>query len=265
MTNTKPNVLAVDGDIVAYRTAAVCEEHFEGSCNDILDTTLRNISTNTNISTMRIYLSGKTNFRYDIATTKPYKGNRATIVRPQYLNHCKQYLMDNYKAIVMHGYEADDGIATDMVKNGAAHCGIDKDILQIPGWHYNYVKEEWQKVTPEQAEITLYRQILMGDNSDNIPGLPRIGDVKAAKAITNHETAKVDAVNFYKEVCAEKLPDVDPLEYFIEQLKLVKMVTNVDMYEMITTTVKPDKEGFEVQEGGFTGLDEVIETVKPNL
>ncbi len=252
-TNEKPSVLAVDGDIVAYRTAAVCEDHFEGSCNDILDTTLKTISTDTGISNMRIYISGRTNFRYDVATTKPYKGNRATMVRPQYLNHCKQYLIDNYKAIVMHGYEADDGIATDMTINGAAHCGIDKDILQIAGWHYNYVKEEWQHVTPEEAEITLYRQVLMGDTSDNIPGLPRIGEVKAANAITDHETAATDAVKYYEEVCKEKLPDIDFFEYFVEQLKLIKMITNVDVYKMITTKVDPETEGFEVQEGNFEG------------
>jgi len=247
---------------MAYRTAAVCEEHFEGSCNDILNTTLKNIATNTGVTKMRIYLSGNNNFRYDVGVTKPYKGNRATMVKPKYLDHCKQYLIDNYNAIRVHGYEADDGIATDMATNGAAHCGIDKDILQVPGLHYNYVKEEWKKVSVEESIITLYRQVLMGDNSDNIPGLPRIGEAKAAKAITDYKTAKEDALDFYKEVCADKLPDIDYMEYFVEQFKLVKMVTDIDFYSIITCDVTPDTDGFIEQdnEKAFIG-----EEIKPEI
>jgi hypothetical protein len=63
--NAPINVLAVDGDIIAYRTAAVCENDFEGACSQIIDNTLREISTQTGIGHMRIYLSGENNFRYD--------------------------------------------------------------------------------------------------------------------------------------------------------------------------------------------------------
>jgi hypothetical protein len=252
----KPPVLAVDGDILAYRTAAVCEDHFAGACDEIIDSTLKQIATNTGVSTMRIYLSGKDNFRYSIAKTKPYKGNRATMVRPVYLEHCKNYLLNDYKAIMVHEAEADDGIASDMVNHGAAHCGIDKDMLQIPGLHYNYVKEEWTQVTPEDAELTLYRQVCMGDTSDNIPGLPRIGEAKAKAAITDWRKAKEQALDFYKQVCMEKLPGVDYFDYFLEQLMLIKMKTDLNLYDMMTATVEPETDGFvqhEVQEDEFVG------------
>ena len=66
---TKPRpVLAVDGDIIAFRTAAVCEEEFEGSCNAIIDATIRDIVNETGISLLRFYLSGHSNFRFDVAT-----------------------------------------------------------------------------------------------------------------------------------------------------------------------------------------------------
>ena len=251
--------LAVDGDIIAYRTAAVCEDHFEGACEAIVDSTLKDIATDTNISNMRIYISGQSNFRYDIAKTKPYKGNRATMVRPQYLEATKQYLVDKYGAVRVDGYEADDAIATDMTINEAIHCGIDKDMLQIAGNHYNYVKKEWQEVTPEQAELTLYRQILMGDASDNIPGLPRIGEKKAADAIQCSETALMDAMEFYKYVCGDKLPDIDPMLYFIEQSSLVTMVKDVPLYCIDFNTsciIEPYTEGFERQEG--QGLESIL-------
>ena len=87
-------VFAVDGDTLAYRTAAVCEDHFEGAAYSILASTLREIATETGVTKFRLYISGKSNFRYDIAKTKPYKGNRATMVRPRYLEACKNHLCE---------------------------------------------------------------------------------------------------------------------------------------------------------------------------
>lgn len=252
----KPQVLAVDGDIIAYKTAAVCEDHFEGACDEIIDTTLREIATDTGINKMRIYISGADNFRYKVARTKPYKGNRATMVRPQFLQYCKDYLVRKYSALVVNGYEADDAIASDMVMNGAHHCGVDKDILQIAGKHYNYVKKEWIEVTPEEAVITLYRQILQGDTSDNIPGLPRIGPKKAKAVITDAETAYEDAMQFYKEICEVSLPDVNYQEYFFEQSSLITMVKDIDILNLFTVYVQENTGGFEKQDGEEFEADE---------
>lgn len=253
---TKETILAVDGDIIAYRTAAVCETHFEGACSSIIDSTLRDIATESKVCDMRIYISGANNFRYTIAKTKPYKGNRATMVHPQFLNFCKQYLVDKYKALIVEGYEADDAIATDMTINGAFHCGIDKDMLQIAGRHYNYVKKEWQDVTSEEAIKTLWRQVLMGDASDNVPGLPRIGEKKAFEAIQNHETAQEDAMSFYEQIVNAKLPGVNYIEYMAEQLNLIKMRSDIDIDFKNIITVAPNTEGFTEQDNGLTTVDE---------
>jgi len=237
-------ILAVDGDIIAYRTAAVCEDHFEGAVEDILASTLEKIATDTGISNMRIYLSGENNFRYDIGKTRPYKGNRASMKRPRYLNHAKEWLIKEHKAIRVHGYEADDGIATDMTLNGAIHCGIDKDILQVPGLHYNYVKEEWIEISEEEATLKLWRQVLMGDNSDNIPGLPKVGEKTAEKLIFDAATAEADALSVYQEVCEEKMEGTDYEVYFKEQTKLIYMVRDINLFDLITTYVEPDTQGF---------------------
>jgi len=204
---------------------------------------------------MRIYLSGKSNFRYDIATTKPYKGNRATMVRPQFLNACREYLVEHCNAMIVEGFEADDAIATDMTLNGAFHCGVDKDILQIAGRHYNYVKNEWIDISEEQATINLYRQILKGDTSDNIPGLPRVGDKLAADTIQTAENALVKTMEKYEEVVALRLPGVNWLEYLSEQSRLITMVTNVPLDLSKTHFVAVDPAGFVAQSEGFIGLD----------
>lgn len=248
-------VHAVDGDIIAYKTAAVCDTHYEGACNSIIDSTLREIATESKVHQMRIYISDETNFRYRVAKTKPYKGNRATMTRPQFLDHCKQYLIDNYQALIVHDHEADDAIATDMIVNGASHCGIDKDMLQIPGRHYNYIKKIWIDVTPDEAEMTLWRQVLMGDVSDNVPGLPRVGEGKAFDTIQSALTAQQDAMAMYQSVVRSKMPGIDPIVYMAEQLQLIQMKTNVDLHFKNTVTIKPDTAGFVAQEEGVVNFE----------
>lgn len=216
---------AVDGDTLAYRTAAVCEEHFEGACRDLIDKSVHEIVRATGISCFRFYLTSGINFRRFI--NKAYKANRSTMVHPKFLQYCKDYLAQTYGAVSITGFEADDCIATDMEKTKALHCGVDKDLLQISGRHYNYVKKEWADVTPEEAHITLYRQILTGDTSDNIKGLPRVGDKKAAALVTSHAEAYNEAMAAYIRICGESMPFADPHEYFIEQYTLVRMMREV--------------------------------------
>ena len=62
-------------------------------------------------------------------------------------------------------------------------CGIDKDLLQIPGNHYNYGKDSWKFVDDDAAHYNLMLQCLIGDNSDNIPGIKGVGPKKAEKIL----------------------------------------------------------------------------------
>lgn len=253
---------AVDGDILAYRTAAVCEEEFEGSCNAIIDATIRDIVNITGVQYLRFYLSGEDNFRFKIAKTKPYKGNRESYVKPRFLSHCKNYLRSQYLAYTVQDAEADDGIASDMVINGAIHIGIDKDLRQVPGLHYDYTKKEapeaFVQVSEEEAVINLYRQVLTGDTSDNIPGLPRVGAVTAEKIIYDAATAEGDCMEFYKKICAEKLPEVNYFEYMEEQKALITMLIDRADYCRWENTVfiQAQTDGFVSQEGDFKGFEQ---------
>lgn len=48
-------------------------------------------------------------------------------------------------------------------------CSIDKDLLQIPGHHLNWVKRESYYTTPLEGLRTMYKQLIAGDGTDNIP------------------------------------------------------------------------------------------------
>ena len=57
-------------------------------------------------------------------------------------------------------------------------CGIDKDLKQIPGNHYNYNKKVHDFVDDDTAHYNLMLQCLIGDSSDNIPGIREWGQLK---------------------------------------------------------------------------------------
>ena len=67
---------------------------------------------------------------------------------------------------------------------------IDKDLNMIPGWHYNPDKDSLYFVEYLEGMKWFYKQLLMGDSVDNIPGIKGIGIKKAEKLIDPLETLK---------------------------------------------------------------------------
>jgi len=135
---------------------------------------------------LEVYLTGTGNFREKLATIKPYKGNRPPWARPRLYREIKQYLIEQWDAVVVHDMEADDQVAIRLTEEpigNAVLAGIDKDLLQVPGYHYNPDKG-MLKVSPQKGLVKLYRQILTGDPTDNIGGCYKCGAAAAKKIIT---------------------------------------------------------------------------------
>ena len=135
---------------------------------------------------LECYLTGKGNFRYEVAKTAPYKGNRKDVVKPTNLPAARQHLIDKWGAVVSQGEEADDliGIASCIGDpETTVVCTIDKDMMQLHGWNFNFVKNEWSYISVDEGNKFFYTQILTGDNADNIKGIHRVGPVKAGKIL----------------------------------------------------------------------------------
>lgn len=138
-----------------------------------------------------IYLSGDKNFREKVAVTHPYKGNRDDADRPHHYQLLRDFLVDELGAIIVDGMEADDamGIAQCTAAGGLEPCDetcivtIDKDLNMIPGWHYNWRKDDMFFVTEKQAGYHFHKQMLMGDRTDNIFGITKVGEVTATKML----------------------------------------------------------------------------------
>lgn len=134
----------------------------------------------------RLYLTGKNNFRDTAATIKPYKGNRDPTHKPEHYDAIKAYMIDIWEAEVVHGMEADDAIGIAQYANpdkSTVIVSIDKDLNQIPGYHYNPRKQEFYYVTKHAADTFFWKQMMIGDVTDNIPGINGIGEKRAQKVV----------------------------------------------------------------------------------
>jgi len=172
----------IDGDIVVYRAAASAEEDDQWIAQARADQMMQDILADTGSTSYSVYLTGSGNFRREIAPS--YKANRPDS-RPKHWEAVREFLVTQHKAIVCNGFEADDqlGIDQDKTHGATVICSIDKDLLQIPGKHYNFVKKVFQDVTYDEGIKALYIQSLVGDRSDNIFGVQGIGPVKAERAL----------------------------------------------------------------------------------
>lgn len=176
------DVVLVDGDIVAYRCAASAEtlpsEVAEQRAVDLI----RRIQYELEAQDVQVYLGGSRNFRDEIWAG--YKANR-TQPKPQWLFNVRNAIQESFRTETCDGYEADDGLGLEATKigDGAVIASLDKDLLQIPGWHYQWefggttsTGKQWNRpavyhcISPFQGSRNLYRQIILGDGADNIPG-----------------------------------------------------------------------------------------------
>src|SRR3990167_2379460 len=137
-------IALIDGDIVTYRCAAVCEEAGQGVAKWQADQLLTRILEDVDATDWKIFLSGDDNFRYKVYPD--YKANRRDMVKPKHLELLREHLILDWNATIVNGYEADDALGIG-ASNQSIICSIDKDLLQVPGHHYNFVKREIKQIT----------------------------------------------------------------------------------------------------------------------
>ena len=197
-------IALLDSDILCYRVGFATDEETENTAIETMAVFLEDLIMFDLVDCdgHELFLTGKSNFRHEIAVTAPYKGNRKDAKKPKHLPLLREYLQMAWGATVSEGEEADDVIAIRATELGddSIIVSTDKDFNQVPGWHYNFVKRVKSYVTPEEGLRFFYKQILTGDAADNIKGLFRVGDVKATKMLADSKTE----VELY-QCCVEAL------------------------------------------------------------
>jgi DNA polymerase-1 len=144
-------------------------------------------------------------------------------------------------AIAAHGREADDYIRiwareASLAGDPYVICSIDKDLECIPGKHYKIpIKQNLSIDKGEIKEISVleslhlyYRQLLMGDSTDNIPGIPGVGKVKATKYLkdTKEESEMQEiVVEHYMAFYGDEWFD-----YLLSNAKMIHLQRTTDDY-----------------------------------
>lgn len=241
-----------DADLFVFRASASCEHkitakeaEFDGTVagdvvmlpietayqrlENLLQVTYNTLGIKDN-SNVSMFLAGETNYRKRI--NPEYKANRPP--KPVYLPALRDYVIQNCGAVCAEDQEADDclGIAqTKCWDAGEQSCivSVDKDLYQIPGTHFRFLKWTGSEAFPatfeegiieideDEALYNFYVQLLMGDNTDNVKGCPKIGPVKAEKALRPFYGDEIGLCHAVYEKYAEAYPDmcIDELDDLI--------------------------------------------------
>jgi DNA polymerase-1 len=169
--------LLIDADIIAYSVGfAANEDPVEFALHSV-KIMIESMLDATGCEEYECFLTGTGNYRTDVATIKPYKGNRKQD-KPVHFQAIRDYLVNVHGAEVVDGMEADDALGINQTKDTII-ASIDKDLDMVEGLHYNWRKGDLYYVTKEEGRRNFYRQLLTGDSTDNIVGIPGIGPKKA--------------------------------------------------------------------------------------
>ena len=222
MKSNDPKIALVDADFLqlVYRIGFSTEDEPVGIAKARLTEWLEDfIYVKLKADHYLAWITGKSNYRYDIAKTVPYKGNRKDVLRPKHYEALREHLVKRHDAIVTVGEEADDTVAIDSTKllDECWIVHVDKDLDQLQGWHYNPVRDDRYYVSDFDAYKAFCTQLLTGDRIDNIPCLAGIGPKKAAKALAE-ATTKEELL----EAAFAKYQELGhTTEYFTEQAQLL--------------------------------------------
>lgn len=175
-------IALIDGDIVVYRCAWASDKVEEAIARWRTEEMINTIVADLEASDFKIYLTSqdRSNFRFEV--DPQYKANRVA-PKPRHYLALRTYMIEQLGAVVVEGEEADDALGKEQI-NDSIICTIDKDLDQIPGWHYNFVKKTKYNISPLEAQRHFYWQMLVGDKAvDNVEGCPGIGESKATRLL----------------------------------------------------------------------------------
>ena len=197
----KKTALVVDGDIFLWECGLSVETSIHWG-DDMwtlhadaqearlrLDIALASLREKTNAATMVVALSGDENWRKSVLPT--YKYHRKKSRKPVVFFALKEYVRETYRTFEYPQLEADDVCGMLMGRKlwrtrfDRVLVSTDKDLLQIPGLHYNPNKPEEgiTEVSEEDGDYNHLFQALTGDLVDGYSGCPGVGPKTAQKIL----------------------------------------------------------------------------------
>jgi 5'-3' exonuclease len=186
------HIALIDADYLCYRYGFGCKDEALADTVQQVDAELDRIILNVGADDNVVWLSDSTEANFRRIGCPEYKANR-TAPRPAHYEGIKAFLLEVFDAQVAVGMEADDALSLNNINNEDTRTtlvSIDKDLLQCPGFHYNPTKNKFFTVDAFAAQYNFYHQLLMGDSTDNIKGIPGVGPVSATKWLAGMRTER---------------------------------------------------------------------------
>lgn len=294
-------VCLIDGDVVAYQSCEnrnvkeiidatgefdalfMYEEHAEYTDEEneeylnnafkIFKKAIEHLCEINFATSVKVAVAGQGNFRKEVFPM--YKVNRHAEgkVRNLFVPLIRQMAVDEGIAVAADGMEADDLLSMwaaecKAVDEDFVVCSIDKDLKVIEGRHYlmHPNKRCMFESTPEYARRFYHEQLLMGDPVDAIPGLPKIGPIKAklllekCKELEEFQTTVRQAYyDAFQENWKEELMITGQLIYL---KKHKDDWFNLDSWPTVELEDKPNKKGKAVTE---MFLERALKVVDPTV
>jgi DNA polymerase-1 len=240
----KNKIALIDGDSLIYyeMNKPSLDLALEG-----IDSRLEDLFNKTEATHFAGFLTTGKCFRYDRAKTRKYKGNRKHSNKPIIFPAIKEYLRQEWKFKAVSELEADDLVSvyhTDPFGTTVI-CSPDKDVLyQNRGIHYNYGKAETVVVDEVEAITFLWKQVLMGDSTDGIPGLPKIGPKTANTWLK--DIGREEMPTFVLNKYIETFGNHEGILKFVETFRLIYILKTHDEVKLETGVELPELEITEV-------------------
>lgn len=188
-----------------------------------------NVISSFNCKALLFCFSGPSDntFRCSVSFEKKYKGNRS--YNENYENEANdkmevvKYIKERYPSLIYNNLEADDLLCM-LQDEDTFIYSKDKDLLQIPGMHWDIQKEVFFEVSQSEGLSFLMEQMVTGDTTDNITGIQGSGPV-AAKKILEGVTVKNQAFAVMMAYF-NKYGIVNGIDCFVESWNLLKLRGN---------------------------------------
>lgn len=190
-------IALLDADIVAYRASVTAQDDIDWGDGEDGLTVSPEQAAETAVALARQWttaagckkaiccFSGPNNFRK--AVYPSYKSNRSG-EKPEAYQAAVEALEAEFKVLREDRLEADDilGLMATSPKGNFVMVSIDKDLRSIPGYLFNPAKDKKPRlISAAQANQWFLVQTMCGDPTDGYPGIPGVGQKKAAEIITS--------------------------------------------------------------------------------
>ena len=222
-------IAIIDGDVLLYISIWGAETKEEARKN--FDELFTAINEDLFAEDYAMALGGPSNFRLDLYSE--YKANRkkSKSTRPKWFLDLKSDIANEYDGAILTDYcEADDMVRVwseecRKVEKESVIVSVDKDLYCIEGKHYNPRKKEIIVIDEFTAWHQLWLQILTGDPTDNIPGVPRIGKKTAIKMFYENRDVITVVCKAYEKYYKDK-----GYEYFLANARLIHIWSSIGDY-----------------------------------